>query len=421
MKRLRRFAADSLVQQATPSSRLLLYLEWILIIYVLITIPLVVKVSSASEILLLPQILLIAAFGAMGLKVPTQQRRNKIAYTLLEFGIVFLPSLLSTRFLPMSLLGLVILIRSFRMFGQLGRIVVVVVTPILALLTLFLRNPTIGLVVRAGGQVSSIESEQFDNIVFLLRLLSAFPIGLILAFGLLLINSLQAESQSREKLATAHNQLRQYALRIEDQATLQERNRIAREIHDAVGHALTAQSIQLENALLFLQTNPDKARAFLTEARQLGTQALREVRQSVATLRSNPLLGQNLSEAIATLVRDFQATTAIAPECNIYLPRSLPPEISNAIYRIFQEALTNIAKHANATQVTLSLQESDTVIHFLVNDNGRGFNPDQNTTGFGLQGIQERIAALGGELNLVSQPGCGCLMMGQIPQPKLPL
>jgi signal transduction histidine kinase len=421
MKRLRRFAADSLVQQATPSSRLLLYLEWILIIYVLITIPLVVKVSSASEIFLLPQILLIAAFGAMGLKVPTQRRRNKIAYTLLEFGIIFLPSLLSPRFLPMSLLGLVILIRSFRMFGQLGRIVVVVVTPILALLTLFLRNPTIGLVVRAGGQVSSIEPEQFDNIVFLLRLLSAFPIGLILAFGLLLINSLQAESQSREKLATAHNQLRQYALRIEDQATLQERNRIAREIHDAVGHALTAQSIQLENALLFLQTDPDKARAFLTEARQLGTQALREVRQSVATLRSNPLLGQNLSEAIATLVRDFQATTAIAPECNIHLPHSLPPEISNAIYRIFQEALTNIAKHANATQVTLSLQESDTVIHFLVNDDGRGFNPDQNTTGFGLQGIQERIAALGGELNLVSQPGCGCLIMGQIPQPKLPL
>ncbi|NJL36355.1 MAG: sensor histidine kinase [Leptolyngbyaceae cyanobacterium SL_5_9] len=421
MKRLRRFAADSLVQQATPSSRLLLYLEWILVIYVLITIPLVVKVSSASEILLLPQILLIAAFGAMGLKVPTQRRRNKIAYTLLEFGIIFLPSLLSPRFLPMSLLGLVILIRSFRMFGQLGRIVVVVVTPILALLTLFLRNPAIGLVVRAGGQVSSIESEQFDNIVFLLRLLSAFPIGLILAFGLLLINSLQAESQSREKLATAHNQLRQYALRIEDQATLQERNRIAREIHDAVGHALTAQSIQLENALLFLQTDPDKARAFLTEARQLGTQALREVRQSVATLRSNPLLGQNLSEAIATLVRDFQATTAIAPDCNIHLPRSLPPEISNAIYRIFQEALTNIAKHANATQVTLSLQESDTVIHFLVNDNGKGFNPDQNTTGFGLQGIQERIVALGGELNLVSQPGCGCLMIGQIPQPKLPL
>ncbi|NJO49939.1 MAG: sensor histidine kinase [Leptolyngbyaceae cyanobacterium RM2_2_4] len=421
MKRLRRFAADSLVQQATPSSRLLLYLEWILVIYVLITIPLVVKVSSASEILLLPQILLIAAFGAMGLKVPTQRRRNKIAYTLLEFGIIFLPSLLSPRFLPMSLLGLVILIRSFRMFGQLGRIVVVVVTPILALLTLFLRNPAIGLVVRAGGQVSSIESEQFDNIVFLLRLLSAFPIGLILAFGLLLINSLQAESQSREKLATAHNQLRQYALRIEDQATLQERNRIAREIHDAVGHALTAQSIQLENALLFLQTDPDKARAFLTEARQLGTQALREVRQSVATLRSNPLLGQNLSEAIATLVRDFQATTAIAPDCNIHLPRSLPPEISNAIYRIFQEALTNIAKHANATQVTLSLQESDTVIHFLVNDNGKGFNPDQNTTGFGLQGIQERIVALGGELNLVSQPECGCLMIGQIPQPKLPL
>lgn len=421
MKRLRRFAADHSVQRVTPSSRLLLYLEWILLVYVLITVPLVVKISPGSEILLLPQIALIVSFGVMGFKLPTQRWQDKVTYTLTEFGIIFLPPLLSNRFLPMSLLGLIVLIRSFRMFEQVGRIVVVVVTPTLALLTLFLRNPTIGLVVRAGGQVSNIEPEQLDNVVLLLRLLSTLPIGLILAFGLLLINSLQAESQSREKLALAHNQLRQYALRIEDQATLQERNRIAREIHDAVGHALTAQSIQLENALLFLQTEPSKARAFLTEARQLGTQALKEVRQSVATLRSNPLVGQHLPEAIATLVSNFQATTAIAPECHIHLTHSLPPEISNAIYRIFQESLTNIAKHANATEVTLSLQGSNTVIHFLVNDNGEGFDPEQNTTGFGLKGIQERIVALGGEFDLVSQPGCGCLIIGQIPQPKVPI
>lgn len=130
-----------------------------------------------------------------------------------------------------------------------------------------------------------MSDDQIRLLVLNLTLNAALLFGLVLVFVLLLVNALLAERQSRQKLAIANEQLQQYALRIEDQTKLQERNRIARKIHDSVGHSLTAQSIQLENALMFLQSNRDKAQAFLKEAPRLGTDALREVRQSIATLR----------------------------------------------------------------------------------------------------------------------------------------
>ncbi|WP_407894960.1 sensor histidine kinase [Scytonema sp. NUACC26] len=96
---------------------------------------------------------------------------------------------------------------------------------------------------------------------------------------------------------------------------LQERNRIAREIHDSLGHSLTAQSIQLESALLFLQSNLEKAKTFLVEAKQLGSNALKEVRMSVATLRSDPLYGKSLESVLTVLIVDFQRRTRITPNC----------------------------------------------------------------------------------------------------------
>ncbi len=128
--------------------------------------------------------------------------------------------------------------------------------------------------------------EPFASTILTLKLNTAVTFGLALLFILLLVNALLSERQSREKLVLANAQLRQYALRIEDQATLQERNRIAREIHDALGHALTAQSIQLENALLFLPPGAEKTASFLQEAKQLGSRALQEVRRSIFMLGS---------------------------------------------------------------------------------------------------------------------------------------
>lgn len=357
--------------------------------------------------------LILLGFGLMGLRLPTKRIRNKVLYTALELSLLLATFLLDRRMGFFPLLGLIIVIRSCLIFQQTGRLIVAGLVFISSLLMLFLGMPSAPLRHR-----HDVSSESIANTILTLNINAAITFGLTLLFILLLINALLAERQSREKLLVAHEQLRQYALRIEDQATLQERNRIAREIHDALGHALTAQSIQLENALLFLPPDAEKTKSFLQEAQRLGARALQEVRRSIVTLRANPLQGRSLEEALAKAITEFQTTTGIIPHYRLQVSQAISTEISTALYRITQESLTNIAKHSAATQVSLYLQQSHNTIHLQIVDNGQGFDPERNTTGFGLQGMRERTIALGGQFRLSSQPGEGCRITVSIPLPK---
>lgn len=396
------------------SFRLLLYLEWILLGITLLgeIRPAPYEINVTTRLL---SILTLTAFGLMGLKLPTGKILNKVLYTGLEFGLLFLTFHLQSRPSLFPLLCLLVVIRSCLLFGQIGRLTVAGLVFVAFLLMQFLvwRPPP--------PPRSQPISESITSTILTLKLNTAVTFGLTLLFILLLVNALLAERQSREKLLLANNQLREYALRIEDQAMLQERNRIAREIHDSLGHALTAQSIQLENALLFLPPDAEKTASFLREAKQLGSQALQEVRRSISTLRSNPLQGQSLEVAIAKTVSEFQNRTGILPDCNLEIYGPLPAEITTALYRIVQESLTNIYKHSGATQVKLKLQQSEEAIHLEIIDNGQGFDPNQNTTGFGLQGMRERTAALGGQFSLTSQLQKGCRITVSIGLPRLGL
>jgi len=361
---------------------------------------------------LLLRVLMIAAFGLMGLRLPNQNLGAKILYTALEFGLIVLTATqdgLSTR--SVFLLCLVLVMRSCLIFKRKGQLTVLG----LAFLcdgTLLLSRPII--------------PDKLRVAVWDWRLSSVLLFSLTLVFALLLINALLAERQSREQLQIVHQeleitheQLRSYALRIEDQATLQERNRIAREIHDGLGHTLAAQTIQINNALLFWQSNNDKALTFIKQAKQLGSEALVEIRRSVSVLRSNPLQGQSLESATEKLLKDFQHTTGIELSGKISLPLSLPTELNTTLYRIVQESLTNIYKHAEAKNVIVQLQQEGLMLDLSIEDNGQGFNPTQNTTGFGLQGMRERAAALGGQFNLYSQPGKGCRICVSFPLSNL--
>ncbi|NJP10906.1 MAG: response regulator [Leptolyngbyaceae cyanobacterium RU_5_1] len=223
------------------------------------------------------------------------------------------------------------------------------------------------------------------------------------------LRRLQVQLQKSLEQERALNQ------RIEELATLEERNRIARDIHDSLGHALVALNIQMETALTLWQDTPDKAYDCLTEAKQLGSDALKAVRQSVSNLRSDPLQGQLLESAIATLSHEFHRTTGIQPECQIYISHSLSNPVNTAAYRIVQESLTNICKHANATSVKIHLQSTPSGLSLFIQDNGSGFQVEANRTGFGLQGIRERVAALGGNLEITSNPGTGCCITASFP------
>lgn len=389
------------------SFRLLLQLEWLLIATAILMETLL---PFHWSWLLLMQVLTILALGMMGLWLPMASLKKKVFYTFLEFGLIVLPAtqgVLATR--PVFLLCLVLLMRSCLIFKRAGQIVVLILS-LLFYSTLLLTKPL------------ELARPQFAEIVWDARISNILLFTLTLIFALLLINALLSERQSREKLEKVyqeleitHHQLRQYAVRIEDQATLQERNRIAREIHDGLGHTLTAQTIQINNALIFWQTKNEQALMAIKQAKQLGAEALLEVRKSVSMLRSTPLDGRSLKSLLDKLFRDFKDNTGIEISTNIYLPQSLPSEINTNLYRIIQESLTNIHKHAQATTVNIDLLQQEGFVRLMIEDNGKGFDPTQNTTGFGLQGMKERIASLYGQLMIDSQIGKSCRIFVSFP------
>ena len=404
---------NSYISRSLPSLRLLLYLEWLLLGMSLLAGFLIPPIYPSQPSPWLT-VLSIVAFGVMGLRLPTRSFSHKVMYTAVELGIVLLPAFTNSHLRFAPLLGLIAVIRSCQMFNLQGRLIVASLVYVSYLYIVFLRSRTTVLFRMHVGEGRPFPEQIATNTANLL-LNNAISFALTLTFVLLLVNAVLSERRSRQELAIAHEQLRQYALRIENQATLQERNRIAREIHDSLGHALTAQTIQLENALLLLPSNVDKATDFLKQAKQLAYQALQEVSRSVATLRADPLRGKSLENAINNLIRDFSSATTLTPDCKISLAHPVTPEVGTAIYRILQEALTNISKHSVATQVTLQLHSQDRRLHLLVEDNGKGFYPEQNTTGFGLQGMRERATALGGSFHIISEPQKGCRIQVNIP------
>lgn len=219
------------------------------------------------------------------------------------------------------------------------------------------------------------------------------------------------------QLQKALEQERALNQRIEELATLEERNRIARDIHDSLGHALVALNIQIESVLTLWKANElDEAYELLVEAKQLGSNALQSVRQSVSAIRSDLLQGKSLEEAITSLAREFQHTTGVHPDYEIQLAHPLSNQTSTVVYRVVQEGLTNICKHANATAVQIHLRSTPSELSLVIQDNGKGFHLNANRSGFGLQGMRERVAALGGKLDIASQPGQGCRITVSLPE-----
>jgi signal transduction histidine kinase len=411
---------------------LLLYLEWVLLGIALLTAlpnpfrprrPRLLRLAEeglGSSPFPFGMFLCIGAIGLLGLWLPHQKSHiQKILFTALGFGLCWLTIFwggLGGNSFPALLL--VVVVRACLLFPWKGRLV----TAFLAFGSFILRL-LLGLrrfldpeIVRPERFPRRLPPEQFQAAVFNLTLNSALLFALVLVFVLLMVGAILTERQSRDRLSLANDRLRRYALLIENQATLQERNRIAREIHDSVGHALTAQSIQLENVAMWLPQNVERAEEHLQKARGLGKEALQNVRHSVATMRQSPLQGQSFPKAIQKLVQEFERTTGIPAAMQIQVSQGLPADIAIALYRIVQEAITNIAKHSQATQVNLKLTETSQEVELIVEDNGQGFDPTQNTTGFGLQSMRERTEALDGLFYLNSQSGQGCRLHLNIPQ-----
>jgi signal transduction histidine kinase len=188
-----------------------------------------------------------------------------------------------------------------------------------------------------------------------------------------------------------------------------ERSRIARDIHDSLGHLLTTLDIHLEVSQKLRDRDPNQSIDALDTAKQLSTQCLREVRNAVYAIRGTEF---DLNQSLMTLADRMSPTLRMYVDCCF---PSLPLQMSHQIYCIVQEALTNVQKHAQATQVRLCGYADEQAIVLSIEDNGIGFEINAPRLGFGLRGIEERTQLMGGQLMLNAESGV-CLQM-RIPWP----
>jgi signal transduction histidine kinase len=228
------------------------------------------------------------------------------------------------------------------------------------------------------------------------------------------------EQQARERaerlmveLEEANVQLGAYATQIEELAMTQERNRLAREIHDSLGHYLTIVNVQIEAAKAVLESDPDRALDAMNKAQELAQKGLTRVRESVAALRESPVSNRPLVEAIASLVQETGSSGIVTKLKVAGEPQALEDKIALALYRAAQEALTNVRKHARASRVDVLLDFRPAEVRLEVKDNGVG--AADTTGGFGLLGVRERMQLLGGGLEINTGAGKGFCLTASVP------
>ncbi|HYF63304.1 MAG TPA: sensor histidine kinase [Herpetosiphonaceae bacterium] len=249
-----------------------------------------------------------------------------------------------------------------------------------------------------------------------------FTVGIV--FVLIMANVVMREQASRARsdlllreLADSHRRLQQYAGQAAELATIEERNRLARDIHDSLGHYLTVINVQLEKALAFRDKKPAEADQSVAAAKQLASSALGEVRRSVGALRESERF--SLRQAVTRLV-EAQGADEGALECSIEgSEQGFSRPSLMVLYRAVQEGLTNIQKHARASRITLDLRFEPAEARLLIRDDGVGFaaSPAPGPEGgYGLPGLSERLEQIGGNLRVESHPGAGTSLIIAVPR-----
>lgn len=237
------------------------------------------------------------------------------------------------------------------------------------------------------------------------------------AFARITYEAEQARARSEHLLAElqqAHRELQAYAAKAEALAVSEERNRLAREMHDTLGHRLTVSAVQLEAAERLIPTQPERAAEMVATVRQQVRAALGELRQTVAALRQPLEDDLPLERALPRLVDEFRQATGL--DVRLQLPDPLPPLSPPqrlTLYRAAQEGLTNVHKHAAARRVQVRLECGDGVVRLCVADDGRG--PQDGEGGFGLRGLRERAAHLDGAVRFGPAAQGGSLLEVELP------
>ena len=247
------------------------------------------------------------------------------------------------------------------------------------------------------------------------RILETYATRAVLAIVIARVLSAERErleAEGRLRASELREAGRRETLRRVVDAQEHERRRIARELHDETGQALTSVLLGLR---LIEEVSPD-VRAAVSELRETITSAIQELRALAVDLRPKALDDFGLGAAIERLADTYSRRTGIVVDVHVAgLSDRLPEDIETALYRIIQESLTNVAKHAGATTASVTVHRRPGVVSTVVEDDGAGFDPATATPGLGLTSMRERAELVSGTVRVESRPGGGTTIAVEVP------
>jgi signal transduction histidine kinase len=253
------------------------------------------------------------------------------------------------------------------------------------------------------GALGQVRPVDFAFII-LIRTICLVVVGIYIRQ---LITRLRIQKAS---LQSANAQLAHYASTLEQLTVSRERNRMSRELHDTVVHTLSGLSVQLETTKAYWEVDPQTAQGLLEQSLEATRSGLQETRRAIKSLRARPLDDLGLVNALRVLTETAAQRGRLATE--VSLPERDPlvsPDVEQCLYRVAQEAVENVVRHANAHRLDLTLAAQGQDVEMVVQDDGIGFDAGQDRTPghFGLAGMQERAALAGGKLTITSKVNGG--------------
>jgi signal transduction histidine kinase len=251
-----------------------------------------------------------------------------------------------------------------------------------------------------------------------LKVEDLFTLVVFLATAIITGQLASALRQRAEQARSRERELRRLYEQAQELAAMQERQRLARELHDSVSQALYGIGLGTHTALEVMESDPKQAMASMEYVIALAEAGITEMRALIFELRPESLETEGLVAALTKQAAVLRARNKLHVEADLGDEPDLAVEIKEALYRVAQEALHNIVKHARASAVILQLASQENAVTLEVRDNGRGFDSTDSFPGhLGLRSMQERITKVGGTLAIESTPGKGTCISVLVPIP----
>lgn len=244
-------------------------------------------------------------------------------------------------------------------------------------------------------------------------ILSIIFICMIMSIVKYVISQHSRLDKTMKELEVTYGKLKETSQQLEQMVLLKERNRIAGEVHDTIGHTLTTVLVEIEAGKRIMAKEPDKAIRKLELAQEEIRKGLGDISKSIKTINDGPLLLEDFRTSLEKIIKETEIHTAIQINSQFINLQNIPGAVREVLLKALKEGLTNGIRHGNSTQFEFELSYEDDSVRFRLKDNGRGC--ENLEFGFGLTAMKSRLDKFGGNIDLTSETGKGCTLLINIP------